>query len=474
MMNNYIKRSALLLGAAAMIGTSAMAEGQWRNINSKLQNPAFIPGWSGALTAVGEGVGETYNGAFDLYQVVTDAPAGEYTLTVNAFYRYATNDESKENMANGANHNAYIYINDAEAVVEGLFDKHADAAPNSLGEAVTYFAAGDYVNTVTYNHAGGDLKIGIKNLGGRSDEWTAFDNFKLVGPEGEVALANADFSEELNSDKNQTIWNCANIDGSNKGPDVNKAGGVYRKTNASPYNFGQKVALEAGTYRFGVQSFLRYGGGTTTTGGYWTVKGEHSYVEGESALDRHNNGSEAESDAAYVYVTNGTFINGEGVEEKPVSEEDIDEGDFYTQTAIKCMFDETFDSYPVNEPETTDDTTAEGYGWCDSGFEYQAAKLFVNNPNAYRNYVEFTLTEPASVWVGLKKDVNAPSQYWNPFRDFTLEVYEENDGIQNVAANLDANAPAVYYNLQGVRVANPSNGIFIVKQGNKVSKQVIR
>lgn len=38
----------------------------------------------------------------------------------------------------------------------------------------------------------------------------------------------------------------------------------------------------------------------------------------------------------------------------------------------------------------------------------------------------------------------------------------------------DTNAPVEYYNLQGVKVANPSAGIYIVKQGNKISKQVIR
>ena len=36
------------------------------------------------------------------------------------------------------------------------------------------------------------------------------------------------------------------------------------------------------------------------------------------------------------------------------------------------------------------------------------------------------------------------------------------------------NAPAVYYNLQGVEVANPQNGLYIVKRGNTVTKQVIR
>ncbi len=48
----------------------------------------------------------------------------------------------------------------------------------------------------------------------------------------------------------------------------------------------------------------------------------------------------------------------------------------------------------------------------------------------------------------------------------------ETDAITSVAA--DAQAEAVYYNLSGVRVANPTPGIYVVKQGNKVTKQVIR
>lgn len=41
-------------------------------------------------------------------------------------------------------------------------------------------------------------------------------------------------------------------------------------------------------------------------------------------------------------------------------------------------------------------------------------------------------------------------------------------------AALDAAAPAVYYNLQGVQVANPDNGVYIVRRGNKVTKELIR
>lgn len=40
--------------------------------------------------------------------------------------------------------------------------------------------------------------------------------------------------------------------------------------------------------------------------------------------------------------------------------------------------------------------------------------------------------------------------------------------------SVDAEAAPVYYNLQGVQVANPGKGMYIVVRGNKVSKEVIR
>lgn len=41
-------------------------------------------------------------------------------------------------------------------------------------------------------------------------------------------------------------------------------------------------------------------------------------------------------------------------------------------------------------------------------------------------------------------------------------------GVHNV--EIDANAPKEYFNLQGVRVENPSNGIYIMRQGTKTTK----
>ena len=43
--------------------------------------------------------------------------------------------------------------------------------------------------------------------------------------------------------------------------------------------------------------------------------------------------------------------------------------------------------------------------------------------------------------------------------------------IEKVEA--DENAPVEFYNLQGVKVACPENGIYIRKQGNKVTKVIL-
>lgn len=42
------------------------------------------------------------------------------------------------------------------------------------------------------------------------------------------------------------------------------------------------------------------------------------------------------------------------------------------------------------------------------------------------------------------------------------------------AIDADANAPAVYYNMQGVRVANPEKGMYIVVRGGKATKELVR
>lgn len=74
---------------------------------------------------------------------------------------------------------------------------------------------------------------------------------------------------------------------------------------------------------------------------------------------------------------------------------------------------------------------------------------------------------------------NPDEQFQNrfAFKRFILSYLgtEKPAGIEGVAIEaVDADAPAVYYNMQGIRVAEPTTGLYIVRQGNKVSKQLIR
>ena len=77
-------------------------------------------------------------------------------------------------------------------------------------------------------------------------------------------------------------------------------------------------------------------------------------------------------------------------------------------------------------------------------------------------------------------DAQWPAQASAETGNITLRYFLDNikvySGDESSVAEIavDENAPVEYYNLQGVRVANPANGLYIVKQGNKVSKQIIK
>lgn len=54
----------------------------------------------------------------------------------------------------------------------------------------------------------------------------------------------------------------------------------------------------------------------------------------------------------------------------------------------------------------------------------------------------------------------------------TLKVASEEGGVEGV--EVEETVAPVYYNLQGVKVANPENGVYVVVRGAKVSKEVVK
>lgn len=59
---------------------------------------------------------------------------------------------------------------------------------------------------------------------------------------------------------------------------------------------------------------------------------------------------------------------------------------------------------------------------------------------------------------------------------FTFDEFEGEGGDDSAVANVEVeeNAPAVYYNLQGQKVENPSNGVYIVRQGKTAKKVMVK
>lgn len=121
------------------------------------------------------------------------------------------------------------------------------------------------------------------------------------------------------------------------------------------------------------------------------------------------------------------------------------------------------------------------------------------------NYVEVAVREEgATEWTKLA-DITVPEKFsWNFYEDgANLDAYagkkiqigfhytstaeiagtweivnvkvtgKTKSAIPDITAE-DTDAPVVYYNLQGVRVENPANGLYIRVQGNKSTKVLIR
>ena len=63
--------------------------------------------------------------------------------------------------------------------------------------------------------------------------------------------------------------------------------------------------------------------------------------------------------------------------------------------------------------------------------------------------------------------------YGLPHTESCEVTVTEQSGIEDIEAG-DSDAPAEYYTLNGIRVANPENGLYIKRQGGKVTKVLVK
>lgn len=203
---NRIKIVMLLL---AMYVTIASAQTKvWVDVTDQyIANPRFdnndYHGWSG--TAYGAANpkenAEHYNRNYDTYQTLTGLPAGQYRLSLDAFYRMGNaGDDYNTYISGNAEGNQYATLYARSSVGEqtvaiccassGTTNNSlggsvswvgwGECIPNNMEAAYYWFKAGYYKNTLTCNvGSDGTLTIGIKKTQTKSNDWTCLDNWQL-------------------------------------------------------------------------------------------------------------------------------------------------------------------------------------------------------------------------------------------------------------------------------------------------------
>lgn len=105
------------------------------------------------------------------------------------------------------------------------------------------------------------------------------------------------------------------------------------------------------------------------------------------------------------------------------------------------------------------------------------------NPSGQNKIRTYAADDSQSSWT---KNENSAAGNIDPYAAariaYTVEVNPDDSsttGVEDVITDGaidnsdDANAPVIYYNLQGVRVENPANGVYIRVQGNKSEKVML-
>lgn len=134
--------------------------------------------------------------------------------------------------------------------------------------------------------------------------------------------------------------------------------------------------------------------------------------------------------------------------------------------------------YPFLE-SYTGDTLAESYYFTLGGGEIETQGGVPENKGD--KYIVLTYNEADgsyslddfTVWKRMYNESETGGTLLERWSNLTVTQTMDADGVDSISKD-EVDAPAVYFNLQGVQVANPSNGIFIKKQGDKATKVVIK
>lgn len=153
--------------------------------------------------------------------------------------------------------------------------------------------------------------------------------------------------------------------------------------------------------------------------------------------------------------------------------------DLTGKTNIKLNFDQAFNQYKVNNemiaPEEFD-------GYASVVVKEEGDTDWTDLNDAITKPTEFSWTyyanEPVSLNAYKGKKIQFGFRYVSTTEcagTWEIKNIKMTADVETGIAEIEAadDAEAVYYNLQGVRVANPENGIYIVRKGSKTTKVIL-
>ena len=140
-------------------------------------------------------------------------------------------------------------------------------------------------------------------------------------------------------------------------------------------------------------------------------------------------------------------------------------GERFCGTSIFTVIPETATRLSVTFASAVEYAQLMNSSWTDQ----EAASTSKANNDGTVTYT-FTLTPAIIAAVNENKEViiNSNGKLLSLFYPA-----EGESGIADIELNAD-DAPVEFFNLQGVRVENPESGLYIRRQGSKVSKVIIR
>ena len=275
-----LKRIIFFAISFLSINLSVVADDtNWADVTSRfIKNTDFnsgnYDGWTvesnAGQKAVSANVMRFWNGTFDFYQELSRLPKGHYRLTVQGFYR--SQGDSYSLYKNGTEPlNALLYAGEASTPLMSVYSQAMTSTegnrqqhdgkyyPDNSTSSAAAFTEGLYNGNSVEFDAEGSITIGVRCQEAGTNNYCAFDNFKLeyaspVSPDGktwidmtDLLLTNPGFT---NNDKSGWDWTC---DAQSQNADWD-----CMEFWSGTFNISQLIKNgPQGKYRLSVQAFYR-------------------------------------------------------------------------------------------------------------------------------------------------------------------------------------------------------------------------